>query len=234
MWRGDRKWGCTMPDMVDTGQSYVLTVNLAETVESAFAVDAECRIVYWNTGAETLLGCPAVQVLGHPCSEVFDAHGAGVPPACSACIRSITRPRDNALSRQFEVSAADVAGQVKRLRVVAIRSRNVSGEPRVIHLLRELDSPCKGDVPRALAGREASEPLDEVSEPVVGIPGPHLTDRELDVLRLLASGLSTKDIADALGISRITARNHVTRTIEKLEVKSRLQAVIAAGRRGLL
>jgi two-component system NarL family response regulator len=138
------------------------------------------------------------------------------------------------LSRQFEVSAADVAGQVKRLRVVAIRSRNVSGEPRVIHLLRELESPRKGDVPRALAGREVSEPLDEVSDPVVGIPSPHLTDRELDVLRLLASGLSTKDIADALGISRITARNHVTRTIEKLEVKSRLQAVIAAGRRGLL
>lgn len=233
-WRGNWKWGCTMSDMGDRGQGYVLTVNLAETVESAFAVDPECRIVYWNTGAEALLGCPAGQALGRSCSEVFDAHGADFPSACSACIKAITRPRDDALSRQFEVYAADVAGRVKRLRVVAIRSRNTSGEPRIIHLLRELEMTGKGVPTWSPAGGAASAPLGAAPEPRVSIPGPHLTDRELDVIRLLASGLSTKEIADALGISRITARNHVTRTIEKLEVKSRLQAVIAAGRRGLL
>lgn len=234
LWRGDREWGCTMPDTRSTGESHVLTVNLAETAESAFAVDPQCRIVYWNAGAESLFGCSAVEALGRPCSEVLDLHDAGVPSVCSTCAKSIARPQGDALSRQFEGYAADVAGHLKHLRVVAIRSRNASGEPRVMHLLRELDSTGKSDSSRAPTGWAAGDPMDETAEPVVSVPDPHLTDRELGVLRLLASGLSTKEIADALGISRITARNHVTRTIEKLEVKSRLQAVIAAGRRGLL
>lgn len=62
----------------------------------------------------------------------------------------------------------------------------------------------------------------------------HLTPREQEVLELLAQGMATVEIALALGISRITARNHVTRVIEKLGVRTRLQAVLAASRRGLL
>jgi DNA-binding CsgD family transcriptional regulator len=61
-----------------------------------------------------------------------------------------------------------------------------------------------------------------------------LTPREHEVLELLAQGMATVEIATALGISRVTARNHVTRVIEKLGVKTRLQAVLAASRLGLL
>ncbi|HUY79200.1 MAG TPA: PAS and helix-turn-helix domain-containing protein [Ktedonobacterales bacterium] len=61
-----------------------------------------------------------------------------------------------------------------------------------------------------------------------------LTPREREVLRLLACGLATDEIAKTLSISRLTARNHVNKVIEKLGVSSRLQAVVVASQRNLI
>ncbi len=66
------------------------------------------------------------------------------------------------------------------------------------------------------------------------VPGSELTDRELDVLRLLAQGFSNRGIADALKISENTARIHVGRILDKLGVVDRTQAVIAAIQRGIV
>lgn len=61
-----------------------------------------------------------------------------------------------------------------------------------------------------------------------------LTVKELDVLRLLAAGTSTRAIADDLLISLNTARNHISRLIAKLGVHSRLEAVNEGVRQGLI
>jgi DNA-binding NarL/FixJ family response regulator len=60
------------------------------------------------------------------------------------------------------------------------------------------------------------------------------TPRELDVLRLLAVGLDTNDMSSRLGIASHTVEWHVRHIIEKLGAHSKLQAVIAAARRGLI
>ena len=60
------------------------------------------------------------------------------------------------------------------------------------------------------------------------------TPRELDVLRLLAEGFDTGTIAERLGIASHTVEWHVRHLIEKLGVHSKLQAVIAAARLGLI
>ena len=75
-----------------------------------------------------------------------------------------------------------------------------------------------------------------VAEPVVPPPRPgaELTPRQLDVLRLLADGLSTHEIATELSLSTTTVRNHVSHILAALGVHSRLQAVVAASRAGLL
>jgi len=57
-----------------------------------------------------------------------------------------------------------------------------------------------------------------------------LTDRERSVLLALAEGQQYKEIADTLGISINTVRNHVKRTYEKLQVNTRLDAVRKLGR----
>jgi len=61
-----------------------------------------------------------------------------------------------------------------------------------------------------------------------------LTDRELEILGLLAAGSSTAEIATELSISPTTVRNHVQRILTKLHVHSRLAAVAFAYSEGLI
>jgi DNA-binding NarL/FixJ family response regulator len=60
------------------------------------------------------------------------------------------------------------------------------------------------------------------------------TPRELDILQLLAEGLDTTAMSRRLGIAPHTVEWHVRHVIEKLQVHSKLQAVIAAARKGLI
>jgi DNA-binding NarL/FixJ family response regulator len=65
-------------------------------------------------------------------------------------------------------------------------------------------------------------------------PASELTSRELDVLRLVASGKPNKQIANELSISERTARTHVSRILRKLRLSSRTQAALWAVREGLV
>jgi DNA-binding NarL/FixJ family response regulator len=61
-----------------------------------------------------------------------------------------------------------------------------------------------------------------------------LTSREIDVLKLIARGLSNLEIADRLYISEATVKTHLNRTMTKLDLGSRAQAVVAAYESGLV
>lgn len=61
-----------------------------------------------------------------------------------------------------------------------------------------------------------------------------LTDRELQVLRHVAGGLSNKQIAMKLGLSEKTVRNHLSRAFARLGATNRTEAVMSAMRRGLV
>ncbi len=62
---------------------------------------------------------------------------------------------------------------------------------------------------------------------------PQLTDRETEVLRLVAKGLSYKQIAERLVISHRTVQNHVQNTLGKLQLHNRVELVRYAIERGL-
>ncbi len=61
-----------------------------------------------------------------------------------------------------------------------------------------------------------------------------LTQRELQVLRLVAKGLSNREIAEELFISENTVKNHIRNMLEKLQMKSRMEAAMYAVRSNLL
>jgi two-component system NarL family response regulator len=63
---------------------------------------------------------------------------------------------------------------------------------------------------------------------------PRLTDRELQVLALVARGLSNREVAEQLFISENTVKNHVRNILEKLQLHSRMEAVIYAVRERIL
>ncbi len=66
------------------------------------------------------------------------------------------------------------------------------------------------------------------------MPAPRLTDREMEVLTLVAQGLNNRDIAKNLFISENTVKNHVRNILEKLHLHSRMEAVVYAVREKLL
>ncbi len=66
------------------------------------------------------------------------------------------------------------------------------------------------------------------------VPAPRLTDREMEVLKLVATGMNNRDIAKALFISENTVKNHIRNILEKLQLHSRMEAVVYAVREKLL
>jgi DNA-binding NarL/FixJ family response regulator len=66
------------------------------------------------------------------------------------------------------------------------------------------------------------------------LPTPRLTDREMEVLKLVARGLNNRDIAKELFISENTVKNHIRNILEKLQLHSRMEAVVYAVREKLL
>ena len=79
----------------------------------------------------------------------------------------------------------------------------------------------------ALAKREESERPEQV-------PAPRLTDREIEVLQLVARGMNNRDIARELYISENTVKNHIRNILEKLQIHSRMEAVMIAVREKLI
>jgi DNA-binding NarL/FixJ family response regulator len=79
-----------------------------------------------------------------------------------------------------------------------------------------------------LARRNEDEP------PQQQVPAPKLTEREMEVLRLVAKGMNNRDIAGELFISENTVKNHVRNILEKLQIHSRMEAVMIALRDKLI
>lgn len=93
--------------------------------------------------------------------------------------------------------------------------------PRLLDSLRRVASGeivCLPEIARSLAERSAS----------------HLTDRELEVLGVMARGFSNKEIASHLNLADGTVKLHVSSILLKLGVADRTQAVLAAVKRGLV
>ncbi|WP_327329418.1 MULTISPECIES: response regulator transcription factor [unclassified Streptomyces] len=86
------------------------------------------------------------------------------------------------------------------------------------------------DVTRQLVGRYAAR-IRPTEDKSTDIP---LTPRELEVLRLIAEGLSNNEIAASLVISRETVKTFVSRILTKLGLRDRVQAVVYAYRQGLV
>ena len=108
---------------------------------------------------------------------------------------------------------------------IALRSIEQGGAPIDPAIARRILGWLSAQPPRPLAGQAADTPT---PLPVA------LTPRERKILELVAQGLSNRDMADSLSISRLTVECHTKNIYRKLAVTSRTEAVYEGRRHGLL
>jgi PAS domain S-box-containing protein len=216
-----------------------LVVDVAHTADGAFAVDLRQSIISWNAAAEELLGYGEQEVLGHKCGSVLGICGRPSKDCNLQWCNALSTTILGRLTPRMEVAVRDRAGDLHQLSMGTIAARSTSGDMCIVHLFHDITSPDRdavNDEMRSVSSVRLSllTTHSKSRDMDAGRASLQVTHRELEVLRLLAAGLSTRDIAATLSISPITVRNHITKVIEKLDVKTRLQAVVAAARIGLI
>ncbi|MDH2426048.1 response regulator transcription factor [Sphaerisporangium sp. TRM90804] len=100
-----------------------------------------------------------------------------------------------------------------------------------VRLVRSGDALLAPTITRRLVERFARR---DDAKPALHRDLSQLTPRELDVLRLLATGLSNAELADRLTLSVATVKTHVARILSKLGLRDRVQAVVVAYETGLI
>ncbi|MFL6203028.1 MAG: LuxR C-terminal-related transcriptional regulator [Thermoanaerobaculia bacterium] len=181
-------------------------------------VDARDWIVSWSPAAEALFGHASAAAVGRRLQDLLDGRDTFGNRVChDACWLRDALGAGEAVQR-YELDARHAGG--RRLRVIVDVQRAANGWTyRFLPDRRAARSRAP-----ALSPQDDRLP-EETAE---------LTQRELAVLRLLARGAGTAEMAGEMGISATTVRNHVQHLLTKLGAHNRLQAVSVAQRHGLV
>jgi PAS domain S-box-containing protein len=188
---------------------------LSMSPDAIFAIDERRRIVFWNRAAQIVLGYTPADVVGKPCSTVLaGADHFGNRYCSDSCpVVSIAQRGEDLHPFKLRVRARD--GQQVPVDVSAIKF-TLSRTRRLVlaYTIRRSTEAAQEQMPQRR----------ELSDARVAA----LTARELEILSLIAAGEDSSTIATHLGISRVTARNHIQHVFQKLEVHSRAEAVAFA------
>ena len=203
---------------------YLIAV-LSRTADGMVAIDTGGCIIGWNAAAEGLFGYTAQEVVGRACNEVLRFEDRCANAVCDAecSLHGVPRGEGSWVVPTREVLARAQTGRRLWLSLTTVLVPPAADEPcSRIHLMREVG--VTPELEMAILERLAQPKRGEVDASVID----QLTLREREVLRLLAEGLGTQEIADELFVSSATARNHVQHILNKLNVHSRLEAVALA------
>jgi PAS domain S-box-containing protein len=217
-----------------TGFPYAVeSLIRVRTADAVFVVDPKYRIVHWDDRAESLTGFLAEEVVGRPCYEVVSAQG-GIGDCFDARVRSAMK-----LARTGQpVPGYDVRvlTRTSGRRWVNLSTLAVDSErgPYLVHLMRDVQEAHEAlEMARGLIRLSARETGLEKRRPTPR-DVPTLTGRQLEVLQLLASGKSARDIGTELYLSQATVRNHIRALLQGLGAHSQLEALARAKEFGLL
>jgi PAS domain S-box-containing protein len=180
------------------------------TGDALFVYDGDLTIREWNRGAEELTGIAAGDAVGRPCWDVLRGHDPDGALICHAGCSGARLARDGWPVHCREL-VVETPGGGRRVALATIAVER-DGERLFLHVMQPV-----GETP----AREVA-------------PGVDLTSRQLEVLELIAAGLRTTAIAERLGISVATVRNHIRAILIQLGAHSQVEALAAARRHGLL
>ncbi|MCQ3978389.1 MAG: hypothetical protein DPW09_33600 [Anaerolineae bacterium] len=207
---------------------------LAKAADGAFVVNEDQRILYWNEAAQELLGYTAAKVVGQSCYETMRSCDEKGRPLCCRHCPVITLALEGQTVATYEVVVQTQSGEMRwiNISILTIFPPDDDSGPLVVHLFRDATQKKQNEqfIRRLFDSSEGSPDLapPPQSAAVADSLTELLTEREREVLYLLAQGLNTNAIARSLSISPATVRNHVQSILNKLQVHSRLEAVTYA------
>ena len=216
-----------------------LRALVESTSDPAFASDEGGRLMGWNAAAERLLGHPAESVLGRPCHSVVCGTDLSGNVYCrkDCALREMIRREEPIHSFEFKVRHAAGEYLPVACSVLTLSETRPGPDFSVLHLLQPAsrwneDGHLPEWIRRKAAGRGAASSPDVATGSCKAATS--LTRREIEVLRLVAQGLATNKLAEALSVSVNTVRSHSRNIQRKLKVHNKLQAVSLARRYDLI
>ena len=199
------------PGATDSGWSALFWQAFTHSRNAMVLLDDQRRHVEVNGAYLALLGYPRRELIGRPVHELL-AHG---PLATADEWKAVLR------QRQFTGATEIVCADGRRVKVeFAGHPEVVTGRQLVLFVVMRT----------ARAGRSPAGPAQQQSEgtPADAEPQVKLSRRELDVIRLIALGLSGPEVAEELQVAHNTVRTHVRNAMTKSGSRSRAQLVAKA------
>ena len=189
---------------------------VASTNDIGFVTDRNGVIHGWNAAAEESFDIAASEAIGKRCWKLLRGRDAFGNDYCGPNCPLIRMALEGRRVRRCQLSFPDAAGAPRAYSVMTLLLRGVKPlDPAIVHFLH----PAVWD--------RRSAPVQEASVSANHQRG-ELTPREREVLALVAEGQSTAEISRALRIAEATAGNHIQHILHKLNVHSRLEAVLLA------
>jgi PAS domain S-box-containing protein len=200
------------------------------TGDGVYAVDYDQRIVYWNRTAERLLGHRAEDVLGRECYDVIAGGDFLGHPFCGADCDVIQCARKGHAPASYDVRTRTASGDPRWLNIsIVVLAGRSKRSTLAVHMFRDVTEQRRAQL-RMKQTAQANVASEAEASPALA----RLTRREAEVLQYLACGMPTAQMAEVLGVSPATVRNHIEHIIAKLGVHSKLEAVVFAANHRLV
>ena len=192
----------------------------AKALASAFATDASLTVV-----ADFRHPVPAEIAAVAPDILVVDLDGqpSGIVPTLRACVEAPGRPAVCVLSMR---PSADVLERCVAFDVAAYMVKDAAPAD-VVRILKRVACGETYVDPRLSDNRLRRRPA------AMRAAAGELSQRETEVLKLIAEGLANKEISARLSLSEKTVKNHISRIFTKLNISARTQAAVHAVRVGI-
>lgn len=207
------------------------------TADPAFAVDGAGRISAWNSAAAELFGVSEAEAIGVQCHNILQCTADDGIAVSENCTIARTAQADYPLSN-FDLRLQTKTGRLWcNLSTVLVRDA-ASGARHTIYIvhpreIRKRLEQALGEFVRT-QGHSRSNGAPTISSRATPDINLSLTARELEVLKHLAKGHSTRTIANQLNISFATVNNHIKHILTKLDVHTRLEAIRHAESAGMI
>jgi PAS domain S-box-containing protein len=207
-----------------------LNALLGLTADGVCSVNGSGKIALWTQSAEKILGYSAREVMGRLSCEIFVERDASGNRLCYRGCHVLTLVKESEPVQHVTMATRTKAGKPLWLDISILAVPGARPEASsILHLFRDVTA--SKEIEALMRKRFAQ------AQPAVrpeAAPPPALTRRQLEILRLIASGANTRTMAERLRVSPTTVRNHVQNILGKLGVHSRHEAAAYVTRHRLL